>query len=210
MMADIGYFPLSELDATIPELVFMTGYRPPKYEKEIRMESFHNRRIDGVLYRRGIPATQGHTYLLRTINFDQADILVAFKVFKMEDDGSVTILWKKLADFGKPVMFSVPDDEIKASIDRIIAAKGIHGLVVDVKDNILIYRSIVKSDEMTKFYAALRENNIRYRGGTTLSDQFRDRCLYYTPSRSRVRLFRKDRGGRLPSVTLLGSFYAKH
>ncbi len=165
MIADIGYSPLSDLDPSIPELVFMTSYRPPKYEKEIRAESFHNRRIDGVLYRRSVPAIQGHTYLLRTIRFDQTDILVAFRIFKIEEDGSMSIIWKKLADFGKPIMLYMSDADLKAAVHKIISDSGIDlGAPIDIKDNILIITGRHDNSEWRRFQDAYRFAGIRFRG----------------------------------------------
>lgn len=165
MIASLGRYSFSDVGLETPELAFLSTYKPPKLEKEIRAEamSFHNNPVKGLLFSRNVPAILGNTYLLRAISFGEADVLVGFNVLQVDEDGSMTIIWKKLADFGKPIMLYVPDDELKASVDRIIAANGIQGLVVDVKDNTLIYRTFVSSAEMNRFSAALLENNIKYR-----------------------------------------------
>jgi hypothetical protein len=52
--------------------------------------------IDGVFYRNWAWAEVNTTYLLRTINYDRADLLVAFRTVREEPDGSFAILWKIL------------------------------------------------------------------------------------------------------------------
>jgi hypothetical protein len=61
-------------------------------------------------------------------------------------------------------LLSVTDAELKASIDQIILSNGFNGIVIDVKDNVLIWRSRPSPDELSRFYAALRQSNIRTRG----------------------------------------------
>ncbi len=44
-----------------------------------------------------VPIKLHSTYLLRSVIFNQADMLIAFRVVREDADGSVHILWKKLA-----------------------------------------------------------------------------------------------------------------
>jgi len=96
-IAYLGRLSFSSIGSETPELAFLSDYKPPKLEKEIREEamSFHDRRVDGLLFKRSVPSVTGHTYLLRAISFNEADILVGFTVLAIADDGSVTIAWKK-------------------------------------------------------------------------------------------------------------------
>jgi hypothetical protein len=52
--------------------------------------------LDGVFYRNWAWAEVNTTYLLRTINYDRSDLLVAFRTVREEPDGSFVILWKIL------------------------------------------------------------------------------------------------------------------
>jgi len=42
------------------------------------------------------------TYLLRSFNFDESDVMVAFRVVRIDSDKSVIILWKLLKNNPKP------------------------------------------------------------------------------------------------------------
>ena len=42
------------------------------------------------------------TYLLRSINYRSSDVLVAFKVVRIDSDGSAVLLWKLLQKYPKP------------------------------------------------------------------------------------------------------------
>jgi len=55
--------------------------------------------IDGLEYKNRLPVHVGATYLLRSIVYDESDVLVAFRVARREDDGSVIIAWKMLKEF---------------------------------------------------------------------------------------------------------------
>ncbi len=173
MISQLGRFPFSDISSETPEQSFLTSYMPPKLEKDIRAEavSFHDRRIDGLHFRRSrIPAVLGHSYLLRAISFGEADILVGFNVIEIGDDGSVTILWKKLADFRKPVLLYVLDSELEAAADKIIAENGwFKGLRVEVKDNIFELYGNVNQQELSAFQKAAQAGGLRFRGYFTKS-----------------------------------------
>jgi hypothetical protein len=59
--------------------------------------------LDGVFYCNWAWAEENTTYLQRTINYDGADLLVAFRTVRKEPDGSFVILWKILKKNPIPV-----------------------------------------------------------------------------------------------------------
>ena len=65
-------------------------------------------RAGGISYSSTIDALADNTYVLRSTTSGKADILVAFRVIRQDADGSLHILWKKLAGYpvatlkGKP------------------------------------------------------------------------------------------------------------
>jgi hypothetical protein len=59
--------------------------------------------IDGVFYRNWAWAEENTTYLARTIQYESADLLVAFRTVREEPDGSFVILWKILKKNPNPV-----------------------------------------------------------------------------------------------------------
>jgi hypothetical protein len=102
MMTDLGDLPLESISIDHASLAFLLKYRPPRPEPQARCEA---RRFnagvaaDGRLYNRRLPIKTGATYLLRSIVYDRYDVLVAIKVVRQENDGSVTIAWKLLKKF---------------------------------------------------------------------------------------------------------------
>lgn len=53
-------------------------------------------------YRRYVPAEPDTTYVLRSVNYDQSDVLVAFRAVRRDTDGSFIIQWKLLKRFPAP------------------------------------------------------------------------------------------------------------
>jgi hypothetical protein len=49
-----------------------------------------------------------NTYVLRSTTYGKADILVAFRVIRQDADGSLHILWKKLASYTVPTLTGKP------------------------------------------------------------------------------------------------------
>ena len=106
-MAAIGDVALEEISSEHPSASSLASYKAPAEESLARTEarSFggRGRVIDGVLYQSRLPVQLATTYLLRSINYDDSDILVAFRVIRKDSDGSVVLLWKLLNKYPKPV-----------------------------------------------------------------------------------------------------------
>lgn len=110
--ADYGFMTVLDevaLENVTPELppaAFLLAYNPPSEEAAVRQEgrTFRDagKTIDGVAYRSRLPVQVNATYLLRSISFRDSDVLVAFKVVRLDTDGSVVIAWKLLKKFPKP------------------------------------------------------------------------------------------------------------
>ena len=103
MLTNLGNVSLE--DITSDNSVFISNYKAAYHEKDARNEyrKFQlGETIDGALYRSRLPCEVGSTYLLRSINYDTSDILVAFRVVRKDTDGSIIISWKLLKNFGKP------------------------------------------------------------------------------------------------------------
>jgi hypothetical protein len=102
-LIDLGIAPVTAVTADMAELEFLTSYKPPTIIADIRNEQYKSRiETKGFAYCRRLPVIIGHTYVLRAIGYDEADVLVALNVVGKGDDGSLTIAWKKLAEFSKP------------------------------------------------------------------------------------------------------------
>ena len=102
MMTNLGNVPLDEIDAKDSRTRFLATYEPPRSEPDARCQArrfVSGEMIDGRLYQKRLPVQVGATYLLRSINYNESDVLVAFRVARQDDDGSVIIAWKLLKDF---------------------------------------------------------------------------------------------------------------
>jgi hypothetical protein len=58
--------------------------------------------VDEVTYKSRLPVEVNTTFLLRSINYDRTDILVAFRVVRKDADGSVILAWKLLKKYAIP------------------------------------------------------------------------------------------------------------
>ena len=104
LIADLGSVPLSSVSQTTGEVSFLYNYKPPTKEAEVRLEQrkAYNYETETATYRSRVLYSIGHSYALRTIDFERADVLVAFKVHRKDSDGSLIIFWKMLENFEKP------------------------------------------------------------------------------------------------------------
>jgi hypothetical protein len=105
-MYDLGEMALDDVTKDLKEAFFLVSYKPPSFEPEVRKEQLKARDYDanGVVYKSRWSSIVGHTYLVRSINFDDSDILVAFTVKRKDDDGSLIIFWKTIENFEKPTL----------------------------------------------------------------------------------------------------------
>lgn len=165
--ADLGNRDLSTVDSASAEAEFFLKYRLPKYRHDLNAErtkfseGVHE---SGLLFRNSIyPVSQGDSYLLRSIITEKSDIFVAFQILRIDRDGSWTIAWKKLADFPKPIVLWMSDEELQSKVDAIIAEENIIGVNILVKDNDL-YSLGPNHRDAGKVEATLVRRGINFRG----------------------------------------------
>jgi hypothetical protein len=165
--ADLGQRDLTDVDVGLPETKYFLTYKPPLYEKDFEQEfkDLKGRRVEDVTLASALQAIAGDTYLLRAISWDEADIAVAFRVLKIDDDGSATIVWKPLAKFPKPFFLCMPDEELRQKIGEVIAEEKLAGIEFTVKDNRVVYIKGSNAN-LNSLIAALNSRGIRYRGET--------------------------------------------
>jgi hypothetical protein len=102
---DLGESPLSAITKNSGEAFFLLNYKPPAREADVRSEArkaAYDYDVNGLKYSSRLTAAVGHSYLLRSISFDDSDILVAFTVTRKDADGSLIIFWKTIESFEKP------------------------------------------------------------------------------------------------------------
>jgi hypothetical protein len=162
--ADLGRRGLIDLDSSSPEANYFLSYKPPQYEKDFHNEyiTVHGRQIDELRLYRYLPAISGHAYLLRAISWNESDTVVAFQVLKIDKDGSATIAWKKVADFGKPFQLSMPDEDLQKRVSSTLSEENLVDVEFTVKNNWLYVRGLDLS--LNKLERALKVRGIRFRG----------------------------------------------
>ena len=82
--------------AYLHKLVPATTYQNVMALGRGSVPAFHE---GGMVYCSELDALVNNTYVLRSTISGKADLLVAFRVIRQDDDGSLHILWKKLASY---------------------------------------------------------------------------------------------------------------
>jgi hypothetical protein len=96
---------LEDVSNALPGVAFLAKYSPATTEPDARIEQ---RRfgtgtvIDGATYKVRVPVEVGATYVLRSIDFETSDVLVAFRVVRQDTDGSLIIAWRMLEKYPTP------------------------------------------------------------------------------------------------------------
>ena len=96
---------LEDVSSELPAVSFLAKYNAVTTEPDARVEQ---RRfsagtvVDEIPYKDRLKAEVGATYVLRSINFDEADVLVAFKIVRQDEDGSLIIPWRLLQKYSVP------------------------------------------------------------------------------------------------------------
>jgi len=107
MIINLGDVSLDEISTDYPRAFSLLNYAAAKDESQARVERRQiqaGRLLDGDTYKTRVPVTIGTTFLLRSINYDDTDVLVAFRTVRKDTDGSVIIAWKLLKRFPKPML----------------------------------------------------------------------------------------------------------
>lgn len=94
-LTDLGDVPLESVSLNTPAVNLPATYERASREGIARSE--HRRFaegvvVDGVTFKRALPMVPNSTYVLRAINYDNSDVLVALKVVEVESDGAALIL----------------------------------------------------------------------------------------------------------------------
>ncbi|MDD0852116.1 hypothetical protein HBN50_03365 [Halobacteriovorax sp. GB3] len=103
---DLGDIDITEVNASTPGVEYSYNYITPTAEVQVRSEY---RRFENGAHHRGhkygsrINVRNGHTYTVRSITYSDYDILVAFKVVRIdESDNSIILLWRMLKKYKTP------------------------------------------------------------------------------------------------------------
>jgi hypothetical protein len=105
ILTNLGHVPLDSITRNDPRIRFMVDYKAPSQESAARSEYRRFQKglaVDGYRYTSSLPVSVNATYILRSINYSQSDVLVAFRVVRKDSDSSIIILWKLLGHYPSP------------------------------------------------------------------------------------------------------------
>ena len=105
LMVNLGDVPLENVDLKSPEANVLASYKPASQLEQARLEYrrvAQGTEIGGLEVKSRLPLRSNSTYLLRAMNYRRTDVLVAFRVVRVDSDGSATILWKLLKKYPAP------------------------------------------------------------------------------------------------------------
>lgn len=106
-IADLGDVPLESLGLKNKFVKVLAKYKAKSIEAEAREEYIKGGKgfeLNGLKLKSSQPSKFGNSYLLRAISYNDADTLVAFKVYGEDKNGVLTIFWKPLKNFEKPIL----------------------------------------------------------------------------------------------------------
>ena len=106
LLTIVGDVPLESVSLETPAANIFAAYNPPSEEPKIRLEQRRfgmGADLQGISVNRRVPLKLNSTYVLRSVNYDESDVLVAFRVVRIDSDQSAIILWKMLKKNPKPI-----------------------------------------------------------------------------------------------------------
>lgn len=143
ILTGLGDIDLDTVDPSTPGLSFLSDFVP---SPDIRSAQEKGRELEAGIQNRGfyygqrLKAVEGMTYALRSVayrgtilramngaiydelDFDKRfDITVAFRIVRLHDDGSVTMIWKRISRQESPRLKQEDDDDTGAVNKHFVA-----------------------------------------------------------------------------------------
>lgn len=114
LLTDLGDMPLDKITLENATAKVLAAYIPPTEERTARTEArkgWLGNEIAGMVFKSHLPLNPDTTYLVRSVNYNYStqpnasgsDVLVAFRVVRVDCDGSAIILWKMLKQYPAPM-----------------------------------------------------------------------------------------------------------
>lgn len=174
-IGDLGEIPLAEVQKEMAGVQYLAIYKPAAIEPTARQEYRllqTNYKTEKITYKKSLPAVVGKTYVLRAVSYDEADTLVAFKIYRKDADGSLVIFWKLLENFEKPVLVkskrTTSTDNIitenysggrAAKIQEALRKKGFTQVKVSEENNIIVLRGKYPKGRLSEAIQTAQEAN---------------------------------------------------
>lgn len=110
-LVSLGDTPLENISLATPAAQVLVEHFPPTEEPNTRIEQRKwdkGETIAGTTYKRELPLTANTTYLVRSVDYHTSDVLVAFRVVRVDTDESAVIVWKLLKKYPTPNLVQKP------------------------------------------------------------------------------------------------------
>ena len=107
IMTSLGDIPLENVSLETAAAQVLAAHVPPTEEPKARIEQrkwSNGETVDGANYRNRVGLAANSTYLVRAIDYETSDVLVAFRVVRLDSDDSAVILWKLVKKYPTPVL----------------------------------------------------------------------------------------------------------
>lgn len=104
-LTSLGDVPLESVGQETPAVAIFAAYKVAKEGPAARTEYRRlaaGAELEGLPIKSRAPVRLNSTYLLRSITYLKSDVLVAFRVVRVDSDGSAIILWKLLKTYESP------------------------------------------------------------------------------------------------------------
>jgi hypothetical protein len=104
-MAELGDIPFNTISKSTTGVTGLAGYEGASdsdYSTARYKAANGVLKLDDTTYRLDYKATVGKTYIIRSIQHDYYDVLVAVKILREDTDKSLIILWKLIDQFDTP------------------------------------------------------------------------------------------------------------
>jgi hypothetical protein len=105
LMTILSDIPLNEVTLGTTAIDYLKTFIPPiEYSQAVKQyqKSATGFTVHHLLHKSTLPAIVNATYVLRSIKYRRADLLLAFRILRQDDDGSLHILWKLLQKYPTP------------------------------------------------------------------------------------------------------------
>jgi hypothetical protein len=106
-LTNLGNAPLEGLTLESAGIQFLSSFVAPTKLSDAREQQQRTGtgfEALGSAYKSDVSAAVNVTYALRSINYNNSDVIVAFRTIRQDSDGSMVFLWKILKRFPKPAL----------------------------------------------------------------------------------------------------------
>ena len=107
MLTTLGDVPLENVNLETGAAQILASHTPASEEPQARVEQRRMSEgtvINGASFKDRLLLKVNSTYLVRSINYSGSDVLVAFRVVRVDNDNSAVITWKLLKKYPIPYL----------------------------------------------------------------------------------------------------------